>query len=222
MKYVQKIVDELTKNHRENDKENCGDGFMPEMPGNPLCPVKSFESYLEKLNPSCDRLWQRPKISFLPEEECWYSNSPIGVKKLQKFMPELSEKCMLSKRYTNHSIRATGATILSHQNFNPAQIMSVSGHKSVSSLSVYQHVGGDEEIKMGKAIAHRLSGENTEFIDLTKKSITTTNKNNNLIPEEIVDLKDLELSEFSMDECQLPVVLNNCTINNLTINMIKK
>ena len=63
----------------------------------------SFENFLEKLNLKCDRLWQRPKASYLPEESCWY---------------------------TNHSIPATGATILSHQRFNPAQIMSVSGHKS--------------------------------------------------------------------------------------------
>ena len=150
LKYVSKAVDELTKNHRENDKENGGDGYMPEMPGNPLCPVLSFEKYLEKLNPKCERLWQRPKASFLPNETCWYTNSPIGAKTLQKFMPTLSEKCQLSKRYTNHSIRATGATILSHQRFNPAQIMSVSGHKSVSSLSVYQHVGESEKISMGK------------------------------------------------------------------------
>ena len=107
-----------------------------------MCPVLSFENVLDKLNAKCDRLWQRPKASYLPEESCWYTNSPIGEK---KFMPSLSEKCQLSKRYTNHSIRATGATILSHQRFNPAQIMPASGHKSVSSLSVYQQIGSSKK-----------------------------------------------------------------------------
>ena len=81
LEYVCKAVDEYTKYHRENENENEGDGSMPEMPpGNPLCPVLSFQRYLEKLNPNCDRLWQRPRASFLPEEPCWYTNSPIEEK----------------------------------------------------------------------------------------------------------------------------------------------
>ena len=80
LKYVSKVVDELTKNHMEIDKRDGGDGYMPEMPGNPMCPVLSFENYLEKLNPNCDRLWQRPKASYLPEESCWYINLPISEK----------------------------------------------------------------------------------------------------------------------------------------------
>ena len=38
--YIAK-VDELTKNHREGDKENLP-GFMPEMPYSDFCPVKFF------------------------------------------------------------------------------------------------------------------------------------------------------------------------------------
>ncbi|CAE1325125.1 unnamed protein product [Acanthosepion pharaonis] len=34
--------------------------LMPELVDTPLCPVKSFEKYLSKLHPLCDRLWQRP------------------------------------------------------------------------------------------------------------------------------------------------------------------
>ncbi len=30
-------------------------------PGNPNCPVASFESYISKLNPKCEAIWQRPK-----------------------------------------------------------------------------------------------------------------------------------------------------------------
>ena len=77
------MVDELTKNHRENDKGDGGDGYMSEMPGNLMCPVLSFENSLEKLNPKCGRLWQRPKSSYLPEESCWYTNSQL-VKKTCK------------------------------------------------------------------------------------------------------------------------------------------
>ena len=59
-KYVMK-TDELTKNHR-SDTESFS-GFMPET-GTPACPVSSFQNYVKKLDPRCDRLWCYPKISF--------------------------------------------------------------------------------------------------------------------------------------------------------------
>jgi hypothetical protein len=43
-KYVLKIIDEMTKNHRENDEAEEG-GVIYET-GSPFCPVASFEKYL--------------------------------------------------------------------------------------------------------------------------------------------------------------------------------
>ena len=57
LRYATKAKDELTKNHRGTYKENTA-GIMPETPGSELCPVRSFEKYINKLHPSCDRLWQ--------------------------------------------------------------------------------------------------------------------------------------------------------------------
>ena len=52
----------------------------------------------------------------------------------------------LSQIYTNHSIRATGATILGRNCSMPmAQIMAVTGHKSASSVAVYQRVSSKEK-----------------------------------------------------------------------------
>ena len=53
--------------------------------------------------------------------------------------------------YTNHSIRATGATILG-RNCSMAQIMAITGHKSASSVAVYQRVSSKEKQVMGDII----------------------------------------------------------------------
>ena len=53
------VTDELTKNRREDDKANDG-GFKYKR-SDSMCPVKSFEFYLSKLNPHCDALFQRSK-----------------------------------------------------------------------------------------------------------------------------------------------------------------
>jgi hypothetical protein len=56
-------------------------------------------------------------------------------------------KCKLSEVYTNHSITATGATILAKNMYGNAQIMTVTGHKSVQALSMYQRVDDEDEIR---------------------------------------------------------------------------
>lgn len=50
--YVEKVVDELTKNRRENHEEEEG-GFILAT-GTDHCPVKSFKLYVSSLNPACD------------------------------------------------------------------------------------------------------------------------------------------------------------------------
>jgi integrase len=70
----------------------------------------------------------------------WYCNSGVGENSLSSFMSRLSKSCGLSLIYHNRSIRATGATIMSKNMNGAAQIMAVTGHKSVQSLLTYQRV----------------------------------------------------------------------------------
>ena len=64
-KFVYQVVDELDKNHRANDQpdDSPGEGRMYERPESPYCPVKTFELYLSKLNPTLSCLWQRPRAT---------------------------------------------------------------------------------------------------------------------------------------------------------------
>ena len=80
---------------------------------------------------------------------------------LAKFMGKLSVSCGLSQSYAIHFIRATGATNLNEcSNFADAQIMSVTGHKSVSSLSIYQRTSDQKKIKMGTILNSAMTEEN--------------------------------------------------------------
>ena len=161
-RYVMKKVDELTKNRREMDRvrENIS-GHMPEDREMPeYCPVRNFETYLQKLHPQCNRLWQFPTDSFNISDECWFQKRPIGkdTLPLASFMFTLSKKTGLSQIYTNHSIRATGATILG-RNCSMTQIMAVTGHKSALSVAVNQRVSSKEKQVMGDIITSSVRGE---------------------------------------------------------------
>ena len=124
--YVIKDQDELTKNHQNIDEKVSG--FMPENKDDPLCPVKSFRKYLEHLNPENNALWQKAKEHVTTKDTVWYTKQHMGRNTLQKFMPNVSTQCKLSKNYTNHSIRVTGASVLTRQNFSASEIMSITGH----------------------------------------------------------------------------------------------
>ena len=118
--------------------------------------MTSYEHYISKLHPDLERLWQHPLSIFSENDDVWYAKVPMGQKTLAVFMSELSKSCQLSQIYTNHSIRATGATELSKGMYGPAQIMAVTGHKSVQSLSVYQRVDDEEKLQMGKTLSESL------------------------------------------------------------------
>jgi hypothetical protein len=102
---------------------------------NPIAPFAQsvhLKKYLSKLHPICNNLWN------LLWRMLMYGIA-IHLSVVTKFMYKLSVSCGLSQSYTNHSIHATGATILTEcSNFADAQIMSVTGHTSVSSLAIYQ------------------------------------------------------------------------------------
>ena len=149
--YVIKIKDELTKNHK--DIENIVSGVMPENKTDDMCPVKSFRTYIEHLNPDNPYMWQYALDRIDPTRpNIWYSKRHYGKNPLATFMSDLSDKCNLSQKYTNHSIRATGITVLTNAKFSNADIMAVSGHKSLQSLAIYQKTDNKKKIQMGKKL----------------------------------------------------------------------
>ena len=121
-------------------------GVMPSFHSSDLCPVKSFSKYLNCLHPGYTSLWQRPKDSFADDDLTWYYKFPIGFNKLSSFMPDLSKKLKLNRVCTT-------IDILSNASFNPYLIMSVSGHKSVTSVQSYAlRVDDSEKLLMAEKL----------------------------------------------------------------------
>ena len=156
-------TDELSKNHRGSDSQ-AHTGFMTET-GTTNCPVASFTKFLSKLHPDQNRLWCYGRDAFDPNDNVWYTRKPVGINTLDKFLPELSQRCNLSRVYTNHSIRATTATVhvLHQERFDLKEVQSVTGHKSLSSLAIYQRTSGHQKHTMAKALHSRVTGtQNSE------------------------------------------------------------
>lgn len=150
-KCVSKVVDELiTKNHREDDEAEEG-GIMCAV-GGPFCPVASFEKYLQHLIPENELLSQRPKEEVTADSDVWYDNMVVGERTLGQMMKQMSKQAKLSVNYTNHSIRATAATILDKSGFEARHIMSVSGHRSESSIRSYGKTDESTKKRMSETL----------------------------------------------------------------------
>ena len=106
MEYVTMDYKENTKNHQgtfikdfESEKRMYGYGD-----GDEYCPIKILKLYLAKLNPKCDRFFQRPRTN-LKDDGIWYDNVPIGKNKLSSMMKTISTMAKCSETYTNHCLR---------------------------------------------------------------------------------------------------------------------
>jgi hypothetical protein len=63
-----KKVDKLTKIHQEMDRENVSGHMLEDSEMPEYCPVRNFQTYLQKLHPQCNRLWQFPmNVGYEPQ-----------------------------------------------------------------------------------------------------------------------------------------------------------
>lgn len=112
-----------------------------------MCPVKTYDLYVSRLDPRLNRLWQVPKEGVTWNDEIWYNAQPVGKTKCQDLMPSLYINARLSKRYTNHCVRSTVCSLLDRGKFGARKIMRWSGHKSENSIKSYAHTTSNEEKK---------------------------------------------------------------------------
>ena len=115
---------------------------MCEWPDNPeRCPVRCIKKYLEKRNPNCSALWQKPRNystgKFNESDEVWYCNVPLGKNTLDNLLSRSSKKACLSTHFTSHCILPTSGTILKAASMENSSVRIVTGHKSDASVESY-------------------------------------------------------------------------------------
>lgn len=192
-----------------------------------MCPVKTYDLYVSRLDPRQPRLWQTPKAAISWSEEIWYTTIPLGKTKIQDLRPTLYINAGLSKRYTNHCIRSTVVGLLDRGKFGTRKIMRWVGHKSENSIRSYAHTTSSAEKKeMADYLSSAVMGKENEPPKQENKAIEnkpqeefTTNPSNvanlsfgqllQLTPEEEQNvLKDLFLTEIE-------VPANNNVVQNV-------
>jgi site-specific recombinase XerD len=94
-------------------------------------------------------------------------------------MPNVSDECGLSKRYTNHCIRSTCITALNDGGFETRHIMGLSGHKSESAVRSYTKKLSEKKTRqMSSVLSSTVRSTTTEAIVDQQGTIATNNVSN--------------------------------------------
>ncbi|XP_071494109.1 zinc finger MYM-type protein 2-like [Diadema antillarum] len=204
-RYVHLVRDMTTKNHRggadDDEKSQCGRMYET---GESDCPVASFCDYKSRLNEKCDAFWQRPKAA-RPAGNPWYDNMAVGMNTLGNKMAVISSEAKCSRVYTNHCLRATAINKLDTAGFEARHIMSISGHKSESSIKHYSRVEESQKRRMSLTIASTnrdlalRAGSSTAGSNVTDKSTVTSgptsSTTSNVAPPSPPQSSQLDLSQ---------------------------
>ncbi len=146
--YVEMNYNEKLKNHQGFDNTENLDA-KPRMyastQGSTECPVESLRLYMSKLNPTNPLLFQQPRQKVDKTDTIWYTSRPVGAKKISGFMAKLSEDAGLSRRYTNHCVRATTITMLSHAGVSNRAITRITKHRNEGSLKHYEQDSSENQ-----------------------------------------------------------------------------
>ncbi len=94
----------------------------------------------------------RPAEKIPADGKPWFVNQRVGVNTLKNFVPRICTLAGLPKRYTNHSLRATGITRMFTAGVPEKLIAEKSGHRSLKALRFYEHTSDEQEIAAGKVI----------------------------------------------------------------------
>lgn len=83
--------------------------------GSGVCHVRILDKYLEKIPPDAkeaDVFYLTPVCKITDLSKPWFTKVPVGKNRLNSMMKEMCAQAGLSTEFTNHSLRAYGATSL--------------------------------------------------------------------------------------------------------------
>ena len=96
------------------------------------CPLRAIIKYLSLLpkNRTCNAFYLQPRRKFF--RKAWFVNRQVGINHLRTTVGDLCMAAGLPGHYTNHSLCATTATKLYHNNIDEQITVEITGHWSMA------------------------------------------------------------------------------------------
>ena len=88
----------------------------------------------------------------------WFKKSAVGQNKLNSLMRKMAEKAELGPNVTNHSGRKTMIQALTNNDIPARDIIQLSGHKNLQSVTNYSVVPEKQQVKMSHTLSELSTG----------------------------------------------------------------
>ena len=126
-------------------------------------PVKTYKDYAEKrpaeMNTDDAPFYLAVNNVKSGSGKPWFKKAPVGVNKLNTLMKTKEKKAGLGPNFKNHSGRKTMIQTLVNNDVPPTDIMQLSGHKNVQSITNYSTVSQKQQLNMSHTLTGLSSGE---------------------------------------------------------------
>ena len=176
-------VEHGSKNRNEGfyqlDVENKSVSIFKNNGAGERCLVNLLDLYLKKLSQSAitQGVFYCQPLDKYKEDGPWYSKQARGQHYLNAMVKSMFEEAGAQAKYTNHSLRATGATELFQSNVPEKVIQNITGHRSLKALRQYEKVGDTQK----QAASNILTGTTSQtYAAETEKLIPSSNTSGNL------------------------------------------
>ena len=104
-----------------------------------------------------DILYLRPKVKAPSDPEApWYDEAPVGKNTLATMVKEMCTEAGFNNK-TNHSLRATGVSVMFRANVPEKIIQKTTGHRSIEALRSYERISEEQHRVVSKMMT------NTEY-----------------------------------------------------------
>ena len=113
-----------------SDSEAISDKHMYST-GDVDCPVSALRKFMCHCDPSAPALFSKLKPN--PTNYIWYTCKALSLRKLSKFMANISQNAKCNTIYTPQSVRTTAINLLSNARFETRHIMLMSGNPNKTS-----------------------------------------------------------------------------------------
>ena len=122
------------------------------------CHVKILDLYLQKLPHDAqvkDIFYLRP-LSTTPADSSspWYTSTPVGKNTLNNMLKEMCRLAGIPEGYTNHSLRAFGATKLFQAGVSEKLIQQRTGHRSLEALCQYERTSSSQLLDVSNVMSN--------------------------------------------------------------------
>ena len=125
------------------------------------CHVKILDKYLQVLPAEAvdkDVFYLKPLASVPPNPDApWFSSTPIGKNKLNVMVKEMCAEAGISGNFTNHSLRAYGATALFQAGVSEKLIQQCTGHRSLDALRHYERTSETQLLDVSNIMSRKMT-----------------------------------------------------------------